>query len=175
VNYGFEASGDAVFGALRINFSGSYLHTSLGTFYAIDPRLAGLVSAASCSTGSGPANPLIGCTNLTGRPLSDAPNWTFNIGVQYAFDVGGGATLTPRIDYSYISSEWATLFENTSEDDLLGARSILNAQLTYAKGTWAVIGYGTNVTNLQYVSQNNSGLRFPGAPRQYGIRLTKSF
>ena len=175
VNYGFEASGDAVFGALKLNFSGSYLHTSLGKFFAIDPRLAALIPGSFCDTATGPASPFTACTNLTGRPLSDAPNWTFNIGAQYDFALPGDATLTPRVDYGYVGSEWATLFENASQDDLLRARSILNVNLTYAKGSWRLTGYSTNLTDQHYVSQTNSGLRFPGAPRQYGIRLEKSF
>jgi len=173
--YGFEASGDAVFGALRINFSGSYLHSTLGTFFAVDPRLAALVTASTCNTLSGPASPLTGCTNLTSRPLSDAPTWTGNIGAQYTFRIGATGTLTPRVDYGYVSSEWATLFQNTAEDDLLAARSIVNAQLAYARGTWKVTAYSTNLNDQHYVSQNNSGLRFPGAPRQFGIRLEKTF
>jgi len=175
VNYGVELSGDAVFGALRINFSGSHLHSSIGKFFAIDPRLAALVSAASCDPAVGPASPLTACTDLTGRTLSDAPSWTANIGAEYAFRIGANATLTPRIDYGYVSSEWATLFQDVSQDDLLGARSLVNAQLSYAQGTWRVTAYSTNLNNLHYVSQENSGLRFPGAPRQYGIRLQKSF
>ncbi len=175
VIYGLEASGDAVFGPLRLNFSGSYLHSSLGTFFAVDPRLAALVSASGCNTGTGPASPLTGCTNLTSRSLSDAPTWTFNIGAQYTFDLGDSGTLTPRIDYGYVSSEWATLFQNAAAGDQLGARSIVNAQLTYALKTWTVTAYSTNLNDLHYVSQTNSGLRFPGAPRQYGLRIEKTF
>jgi len=175
VNYGVEASGDAVFGALKLNFSGSYLHSSLGTFFATDPRLAALVSAGSCSTSVGPASPFDACTNLTGRPLSDAPTWTANIGAQYAFTVGSDATLTPRIDYGYVGAEWATLFENQAEGDLLSARSIFNADLTYARDTWSLTAYSTNLGDQHYISQTNSNLRFPGAPRQYGVRLEKTF
>ena len=173
--YGFEASGDAVFGALRVNFSGSYLHSALGTFFATDPRLAAFVSAGACSPLTGPASPLTACTNLTGRVLSDAPSWTGNIGAEYAFAIGANATLTPRVDYGYVSSEWATLFESAAQGDLLSARSLVNAQLSYAEGTWRVTAFSTNLNDQHYVSQTNSGLRFPGAPRQFGVRVEKTF
>jgi iron complex outermembrane receptor protein len=137
--------------------------------------LASLVSAATCSPETGPASPLTGCTDLSGRTLSDAPTWTFNFGGQYTFDLGDGATLTPRFDYGYVSSEWATLFQNRAQNDLLDARSIANAQFTYARGTWKLTAYSTNLNDQHYVSQTNSGLRFPGAPRQYGIRFEKTF
>ena len=175
VNYGFEASGDAVFGALKLNFSGSYLHSSLGRFFATDPRLAAFISAGACDPGAGPASPLTACTNLSGRTLSDAPSWTANFGAQYTFAMGANATLTPRIDYGYVSSEWATLFQNVGQNDLLGARTIVNAQLTYARKAWSLTAYSTNLNDLHYVSQTNSGLRFPGAPRQYGVRLAATF
>ena len=175
INEGVEASGDAVFGALKLNFSASYLSSSLGTFFATDPRLAALVSAGACNSATGPASPLSACTNLTGRTLSDAPTWTANVGAQYAFVVGSDATLTPRIDYGYVGSEWATLFENAALGDLLGARSIVNAELTYARGTISLAAYSTNLNDQHYVSQTNSGLRFPGAPRQFGVRLEKTF
>jgi iron complex outermembrane receptor protein len=173
VNYGVEFSGDAVYGALKLNFSASYLHSSIGRFFAVDPRLAALVPAAGCNTASGPGS--IICSDLSGRPLSDAPSWTANIGAQYDFSLSENATLTPRIDFGYVSSEWATLFENTSQNDLLDARRILNAQLTYARGTWTLTAYSTNLGDQHYVSQTNSNLRFPGAPRQYGVRLEKTF
>jgi iron complex outermembrane receptor protein len=35
--------------------------------------------------------------------------------------------------------------------------------------------YGTNVTDQHYVAALNSGLRFAGLPRQYGIRFATSF
>jgi iron complex outermembrane receptor protein len=38
-----------------------------------------------------------------------------------------------------------------------------------------VTGYGTNLTDEHYVSAVISGLRFAGAPRQYGLRLLKTF
>jgi iron complex outermembrane receptor protein len=35
--------------------------------------------------------------------------------------------------------------------------------------------YGTNLTNQVYIGAINSGLRFAGPPRQFGIRVTKFF
>ena len=96
---------------------------------------------------------------------------------QYAFAIGDNATLTPRIDYGYVSSEWATLFENASQNDLLGARTNVNAQLyTYAEGTWKLVAYSTNLNDLHYVSQTQLWpTGFPGAPRQFGVRAETTF
>ncbi len=175
VNYGPEVSGDAAFGALRFNFSGSYLHSSIGTFFATDPRLSALANAAACNPSTGPASILAGCTDLTGRVLSDAPSWTANVGVQYTFNLSSNVTLTPRLDYAYVSSQWATLFQNTATNDLLGQRSLLDLQLILNANSWTVTAYMTNVADQNYVAQVNSGLRFPGDPRLFGLRVNKTF
>ena len=35
--------------------------------------------------------------------------------------------------------------------------------------------YATNLGDLEYVASVKAGLRYAGAPRQYGLRLTRSF
>jgi iron complex outermembrane receptor protein len=54
-------------------------------------------------------------------------------------------------------------------------RNLLGAQLEWGTGTWLVSLYGNNLLNKQYVASNNSGGLYAGPPRQYGIRLTKTF
>ena len=91
------------------------------------------------------------------------------------FKLPGGDSITPRANFGYVGSQWATLFQNVSRGDLLDARKILNAQLAYTHGTLTVTAYGTNLTNQHYVAALNSGLYFAGAPRQYGIKVLKVF
>ena len=67
------------------------------------------------------------------------------------------------------------LFDNPALGDHLEDRNLLSAQLAFQHGDWIVTGYGTNLTDQHYVSAIISGIRFAGAPRQYGIRLAKSF
>jgi iron complex outermembrane recepter protein len=67
------------------------------------------------------------------------------------------------------------MFDNTGLGDRLGSRNLLGAQLEYAMGTWVATLYGDNLTNQQYVASNNSGGLYAGPPRQFGIRLTKTF
>ena len=154
VIYGFEGEAQAVFGQLSFDVGLSYDHSQLGTVAAVDP-VSGLP------------------TNLGGRPLPLSPEWTFNIGGQYAFELPNNATLTPRIDYAYAASQWATPYEDTG--DLLLARNLVNAELAYAQDRWRITLYGTNVLNLHYVLATNVGLRYAGAPAQYGIRVERSF
>jgi iron complex outermembrane receptor protein len=168
--YGLEAQGQAVFGALSFDLGASYLHSKLGTFYAADPRLP--ATAPSCSPGSGPVGG--GCLDLTGNQQVYAPTFTFDAGAQYMIHLPQGA-LTPRMDYGHIGPQWGTLFEDRELGDRLQTRNLLNAQVAYEIATWKVTGYGTNLDNEHYISAVASGLRYAGAPRQYGLRVSKTF
>jgi len=122
---------------------------------------------------TGPASST--CINLGGHPQSYAPNFTFNIGGQYVFDLGGGDTLTPRANYGHVSDQWATLFDNAGLGDKLGQRNILGAQLAWSHGSWTATLYGTNLTDQHYIGAANSGVRWAGPPRQFGFSLFKLF
>jgi iron complex outermembrane receptor protein len=128
----------------------------LGAFTATDPNTLATVK-------------------LTGRPTSYAPEFTANIGGQYIFHLANDITLTPRLDYSYTDTQWATLFEDTALGDRLPTRHILNAQVNLEHQGWLLTAYSTNLTDSEYIAAVNSGLRYAGPPRQYGIRLRKSF
>jgi iron complex outermembrane receptor protein len=67
------------------------------------------------------------------------------------------------------------LFENKARGDLIEARNIWNAQLAWKHGSIVSTLYGTNVSDQHYVGAINTGLRFGGAPRQFGLRVAKSF
>jgi iron complex outermembrane recepter protein len=168
--YGVEAQTQAVFGQLSFDAGTAYMHSSLGTFYATDPRIA---SFTACNPTSGPSS--ASCINVGGNSQTYAPNFTFNIGAQYKFNLGGEDSLTPRVNFGYVGTQWATMFENSSLGDHLAGRDILGAQLAWTHGTWIATLYGTNLTDLHYVGALNSGLNFAGPPRQFGVRVMKTF
>lgn len=168
--YGIEASMQAVLGHLSVDANAAFEHTSLGRFFATDYRVPGL---GVCNPLSGPVSAT--CVDLSGHPQSYAPKLTYNISAQYLFYLPNDATLTARANYSHVGSQWATLFDNAALGDFLGVRNLVSAQVAYGRGHWTFTAYGTNLTNQQYVSAMISQLRFAGAPRQYGIRVTRIF
>jgi iron complex outermembrane recepter protein len=168
--YGFEAQAQAVFGRFSFDGGTTLMHSSLGQFFATDPRIASLTS---CDPATGPASP--SCIDLTGHPQTYAPNFTLNLGAQYSFMLGARDTLTPRVNYGYVAPQWATLFDNAALGDHLSGRDILGGQLAWAHGHFVTTLYGTNLTNQHYVGALNSGLRFEGFPRQYGVRFLSLF
>lgn len=168
--YGFEAEAEFRFGALTLDAGINLLHSDLGSFFATDPRGP---SVLPCNPQTGPES--ITCIDLEGRRQTYAPNVTFNIGAEYVIALGNGDRVTPRANFGHIGNQWATLFENPTRGDRLEARNILNAQLAWQHRTWTVTAYGTNLTNQHYPASLNSGLYFAGAPRQYGIKVLKTF
>jgi len=168
--YGFEAQVQAAFGALSFDAGTTIMHSSLGRFFATDPRIA---SFTPCDPQAGPAS--TSCIDLTGHPQTYAPNVSFNIDAQYRFILGGKDSVTPRLNYGYVAPQWATLFDNRALGDHLSGRDILGGQVAWTHGSLITSLYGTNLTNQHYVAALNSGLNFAGFPRQYGVRLLYLF
>jgi iron complex outermembrane receptor protein len=168
--YGFEGDALLTLGGFSVDTSIGWLHSSLGKFFATDPRAP---SVLPCDPASGPAS--VTCIDLQGRDQTYAPNFTFNVGAQYDLKLHNGDVLTPRINFGHVAAQWATLFETPARGDRLGARNILGAQLGFQHRGWTVTLYGTNLTNQHYIGALNSNLDFAGPPRQYGIQLMKVF
>jgi iron complex outermembrane receptor protein len=168
--YGFEAQAQALFGDFSFDAGTTLMHSSLGTFFATDPRIA---SFTPCDPSSGPAS--ASCIDLSGHSQTYAPNFTFNLSAQYKLNLGGADSLTPRVNYGYVAPQWATLFENPALGDHLAGRDILGAQLAWTHARFVTTLYGTNLTDQHYVAALNSGLRFAGLPRQFGVRFLTSF
>jgi iron complex outermembrane receptor protein len=152
--YGIEAETQAVFGPLSFDAGGSYEHSSLGATLVADP-VSGLP------------------VQLSGRDSPLTPMWTANLGAQYALALPWGATLTPRIDYSYTSSQWATPYQDLG--DFLPSRNLVNATLAYVYDPYKVTFYATNAFDAHYIIATNIGLRYAGNPGQYGIRVERRF
>ncbi len=179
--YGFEFQTQASFGDFSMDAGLGINHSSLGDFYAVDTRNPVPVLIAffggQCDTRTGPSNAAVTpyCHFLGGQEQTYAPNLTFNIGAQYDFRVGEHDTITPRVNFGHVSRQWATLFEDEAFGDRIAARNVWNGQIAWTHGDIITTLYGANLSDEHYVGALNSGLRFMGPPRQYGIRVAKLF
>ncbi len=170
--YGMEGEIEAAFGDFSASAGIGLLHSELGGLYAVDSRE--FTTTAGCDPAAGnPANPL--CVYLGGHPQTYAPSVSGDISVQYMFHLDGGDSITPRVSFAYQGGQWASLFDNPLEGDLLAARHLFGAQLEWKHDTWVATLYGSNLGDQHYVAAMNSGLDFAGPPRQFGIRLLKVF
>jgi len=168
--YGFEASAQAVFGDFSVNGGLGLEHSSLGTFYAEDARVG---VGGVCNQNTGPSSAT--CINLSGHPQTYAPAVTFNISAQYDFRLADGDKLTPSVNFSHISDQWATLFDNRAAGDYLAPRDILGASIAWTHADIVATLYGYNLTNDQYVAAVLPPIRLAGAPRQFGVSVMKTF
>ena len=93
------------------------------------------------------------------------PEFNASAGVQYAFSLGGGGTLTPRLDAFYQSERHTGtanarpgvmgVTANTCPQQCLPAYTTFNARLTYEppNGDWRLSLAGQNVTDKFYWQQ----------------------
>lgn len=168
--YGVEAQAEAIFGDFSLDAGMAIMESEIGRFYATDPRSA---SFTPCNPETGPVS--ASCIDLTGHEQTYAPEFTFNVGAQYTFHLPSGDTLTPRLNYGHVSEQWATFFQNEARGDRVEERNIVNAQLAWTHGPFVTTVWATNLTDQHYMGALNSGLRFAGPPRQFGVRVFRAF
>jgi iron complex outermembrane recepter protein len=182
---GFEAELHGRFGGLGVDMGAGYVNSRLGALRVINTETLppGVTSeelpqcAAGQTAGCFDYTPYM--INLANEPNPYAPEWTFNAGVQYAMPIGQSASLTPRVNYSYVGSQWTTLFD-APVTDCLRSYGLWNATLTYDVNQWSVQAYGLNLADKVYVTGQlspgaNPDNEFFGNPRQFGIRVSRKF
>ncbi len=180
---GFEAQMQAKLGAFGFDFGASFVHSALSHAVFVNTRALPAPGATrlgpQCPAGV-PSNPPV-CFDYTGYYTSEtdganpySPKWTFNTGMQYTLQLQTDTTLTPRIDYAYVGSQYTNLLYSPVTD-LLRSRSLVAAKLTLEHGTWVAEAYGTNLAGRQYVTGQFNNNEFYGPPREYGLRASYRF
>lgn len=162
---GVEASVQALLGNFQIDGNGAYVHSSFGHGILYDTRYT-------------PAT----AVEVNGKPLPFAPKLTGNLGIQYNFDLsdhGLSGTLTPRVQVSYVGSQWDQAYEVPGRD-FVPSRTLVDLRLSYALNEhWLLEAYAQNVANVTYVQYINSGTPVDnvlyGAPRTFGAKATYNF
>jgi len=155
--YGAEFSAQGVFDELSVDMGLSLIHSELGSGEIADPN----------------GDPL----NTAGKRQPFTPEITFHAGAQYAFSLGDGTSLTPRIDVAYTSGQTTTPVDFFNIDgvplDRVPPHTLLNLKLTYGTEKWNAELFMTNVTDEIYIEAHGGpGYNaYPNEPRRFGIRL----
>jgi len=175
---GIEASITGHLYGFNVNAGVSYNETSLGAVSLIAQyRLPGdSNNLPQCTAGQTAGcfnyNPYI--ANLSGGANPFSPKVTLDAAVDYGWEVTGDTVIRPRVTYSHTDKQYASLFQSDNYF-LMGVRNIWGANLGYEHGPWGAQAYVTNLTNLTYVSAYNGNYEFYGAPRQFGLRVSRTF
>lgn len=129
----------------------------------------------------------------SGDAFAQAPEQTYSVGLQHNASLAGGATLTTRLDYSYVSG-FQRYADPKYHPDFLGLTDLLgeyeageyglvDARMVYrpAAGEWEVALYGTNLTDEQVINGGFYGSIWEadwstvGRPREIGLQLKLNF
>lgn len=161
-SWGGELEVTAQFGGFSLNAGGGYLNAE----FARDALLQNTVTNQNETVRKGDVLPY-------------SPKLTVNAGVQYAIPVGD-RMLTPRLQWSHISTSYVTPFPN--DQTVVPTRDIVDARLTFdLNDSLRLEAFANNIFDKTYIAnqlQNSStadgGIVY-GAPRQYGGRMTYRF
>ncbi|WP_163026002.1 TonB-dependent receptor domain-containing protein [Chachezhania antarctica] len=114
----------------------------------------------------------VGDLNLSGQAFSNAPETTAVLGALWGRETGwfvGG-------NVQYLGSALSRI-ETGGERAEMDSYVTIDAQLGYAWDSFAITGYATNLfdeTYFTYLSGPEAAAAV-GDPREFGVRLTKSF
>jgi iron complex outermembrane receptor protein len=199
--YGVEASAQMFFGDLGIDFSFAWQDSEIGTAtdvplaslpaHALTPNSTnGFNYLPDCSVVTGGApNPATAADangdpngncfdyspfvqNYQGQQMIQAPELSYNIGIDYVFPFGNG-TLTPRLEFSHTDENYANLDQQFFY--LNDERDLTNFSLTFENENWNVQAYVFNLTDEVYVNSARLQQVLYGNPMTYGLRAKYNF
>ena len=113
------------------------------------------------------------------------PEWKFNVGGQYRYEVGDLGSITPRIDVAYIDTIQVSAINYANT--IIPEHTLVNARLTWEnnKGDWSLAFSATNIFNKYYAVTAGFGIPpagssqynwiQPGQPRRVAVTLRKTF
>jgi iron complex outermembrane receptor protein len=111
-----------------------------------------------------------------------APEYTFNIGAQYEFNLGNNMVLTLRVTYAWMDEVTVAATDRVVAGvpiDRIFDHEMVNTTLTLVAGAWNAQLYVTNLNEEEYIRAMSGAPGHPDAyandPRLYGIRLTYDF
>ena len=94
--------------------------------------------------------------------FAQIPEWTGNASVAYRFGLGGGSTLTPRVDWSYHSDVFMDALNTPALHQ--ASYDLLGASLTWSSADerWQVRLAGQNLTDERYFTAGFADLPVSG-------------
>ena len=191
---GIELSLDAAFGDLGLNFSAGYTSSDLGSLRLIDSRflppslnLGAGNYVRGCAAGESPVPGVGGgppsCFDYSGEFVSlsntdnvFSPELSYNLSLQYGFQLQSGATIRPRVAFSHSDKQYSSLFQEGTFFEL-EEHDLTNVSISYENEKWTLQAYCNNCGDEVYIS--SVGLAgasvLYGAPKTVGLRFNARF
>lgn len=114
--------------------------------------------------------------NLKGNSLPKSPEWTLSLGVEYSIELASGATLTPRIDFSWRDDYNLGQYENPLDLQKAYTQTDLRLRYSNASGSYYVEAFVENVEDEDEIRtqlESRTGHRqfWIAEPRFFGMRI----
>ena len=112
------------------------LHARLAQGSLIDVSVAYLDATYDEFVSLDPLNPFAGFQDLSGNTLNRAPELTFRVAIQHAFDLGDSGYLTPRAEYNWRDDVFFRQFNLAQETQESFSRSDLRLMWESSTGAY---------------------------------------
>jgi iron complex outermembrane receptor protein len=173
---GAEAQVQAHLGGFSLNAGASYVDSQLSSVSVINKWQPG---AATAQLPACTPTVTTGCFNYQFITSNSGPNllspkWTWNIGAEYAAHLNGDVTITPRISYSYVGSEWAYI-TYLPQYDQINAHHLVNIGVAIDWKNYKIDAFVNNLTKEYFVTGQSGLNEFYSAPREFGVRVRAKF
>lgn len=114
--------------------------------------------------------------NLKGNALPKSPEWTLSFGMEYNIELASGATLTPRIDFSWRDDYNLGQYDNPLDKQDAYTQTDLRLRYTRADGSWYAEAFVENVEDEDEIRtqlESRTGHRqfWIAEPRFFGMRI----
>ncbi len=193
---GIELEIDAQFGNFGLNFGAGLVDSALGGFSTVDIRLldTSVINPGQlrrgCRPGEAPdtlaPGDIFPCFDYVNSPAYIdlaatsnlfSPEFSWNMAIDYAIPLDNGATVRPRMSYSYADAAYSSLFQ-TDDYYRTDERNLTNFSISYERDAWAAYLFCNNCADEVYITSavNNEPSRVVyNPPRTLGVRFRYDF
>jgi iron complex outermembrane receptor protein len=176
---GFEGQVQARLSGFRVDAGFAYVDSKLGATNLVDAiGLPGPSLGPQCAAGA-PSNPPT-CFNYapfmyanSGGPNLMSPKLTYNLGLDYKFDLPNDMSLTPRLNLAHVDGSY--FYATYRQNAYIPARTTLSGLVTLRSGDSVAELYGNNLTDKHYIVGSTNNNLFYSAPREFGLRVSREF
>jgi iron complex outermembrane receptor protein len=183
LTFDVEAAVSLINNAAKANIQGAEIAATalLSESFQMDIGLSFLDAEYDTFLRQDPADPSV-VIDLKGNKLSQAPEFTANVGFSYNHQVNGVGNLLARVDYYHSAKKYFNEFNDQGVQD---SYELLNARISFETqdGDWNLSLFGKNLTDeLVYQHTIISSFLFGDGlvaavapPRTYGVSVAYNF
>jgi iron complex outermembrane receptor protein len=112
---------------------------------------------------------------INGAQQLNAPELSYNLSVDYLFELNEGGTLMPRLSYRYADENYTSILQIPGENYYTRDKvEVFDLSVTYEMNDWTFQTFINNLTDEVYVTNAGGTLLF-GDPRTAGVRARMTF